>query len=88
MDSLPLTRPGPWIEVPANAGMEPLFDDLAPLCARPVEVTVTIPHGQSRRTVMHLLVAEDDAPRALALAAGACRGVDGFEINARQFAGE
>ena len=85
--SLPLTRSGPWSELPANAGMEPLFDELGPLRAQPVEVTVTVPDGKSRRCVMDLLVAEGDLLRALTVAADACRGVADFELSARRFEG-
>jgi hypothetical protein len=88
MDYLPLTRPEPFTEFPVTAGMEPLFDELAPLAASPVEVMATVPHGEARRCVMHLLVAEDDAARALALAVTACRGIADFEVVARRFAGE
>jgi hypothetical protein len=69
-------------------GLETLFPELPPPGARPVEVTVTIPHGETRRTVMHILVTEDDALRALTLAVTACRGVEDFEVMARRFAGE
>lgn len=87
MDSLPLTRPAPWTEIPANAGMEPLFDDLAPLAASPVEVTVTVPGGKSRRCLMDVVVAEGDAVRAFAMAFEAIRDADDFEVTARRFAG-
>jgi hypothetical protein len=85
MSSLPLTRPAPWTEIPAN--MDPLFAELAPNGARPVEVAVTVPEAGGERCVMHLLVAEDDAPRAMAIALRACRGVKGFRIEAGPFEG-
>ena len=72
----------------ASSGMQTLFPELPASGARPVEVTVTVPHGETRRTVMHLLVTEGDALRALALAVTACKGVEDFEVNARRFAGE
>jgi hypothetical protein len=87
MSHLPLTRPGPWTELPASAGMEPLFDELGPLRASPVEVMVTVPALAGRRCVMDLLVAEGDLLRALTVAAEACRGVDDFELTARRFGG-
>lgn len=85
MDHLPLTRSGAFEEFPLAAGMETLFADLPPNGMRPVEVTVTVPDGGSPRCVMHIVAAEDDAPQALAMAAGACRGVEEFEITARRF---
>jgi len=88
MDYLPLTRSEPFAEFPVTAGMDPLFDELAPLAGRPIEVTATVAAGDSRRTVMHLLVAEGDAPRAAALAVSACRGIGDFEVTVGRFAGE
>jgi len=88
MDYLPLTRSEPFTELPVTAGMEPLFDELAPLAASPVEVMATVPHGETRRCVMHLLVAEDDALRALSLAVTACKGMPDFEVMARRFTGD
>ena len=70
------------------ARTQTLFPELPASGARPVEVTVTVPHGEERRTVMHLLVTEDDALRALALAVTACKGVPDFEVTARRFTGE
>lgn len=70
-----------------EAPMETLFPELPPDGARPVEVAVTVPDGDSRRCVMHVVAAEDDAAQAIAMAVGACRGVDGFELTARRFAG-
>lgn len=87
MSNLPLTRPAPWAGLPANAGMEPLFEELGPLRARPVEVTVTVPDVGGRRCVMHLLVAEGDAGQAFMMAFDACAGVGGFEVTARRFEG-
>jgi hypothetical protein len=84
--SLPLTRPAPWTEVPANAGMEPLFDELAPLAASPVEVIVTVPNGGSRRCLMDVVVGEADAARAFAVAFELIRDADDFEVTARRFA--
>jgi hypothetical protein len=86
MDSLPLTRPGPWTEIPANAGMDPLFDDLAPLAVSPVEVIVTVPNGKSRRCLMDVVVTEGDAARAFAVAFEQIRDADDFEVTARRFA--
>jgi hypothetical protein len=87
MDHLPLTRSAPWTEIPPASGIETLFPELPPPGSRPVEVTVTVPDGDSRRCVMDIVAAEDDAPRAVATALGACRGVDGFELTARRFRG-
>jgi hypothetical protein len=67
--------------------METLFSELPPPGARPVEVTVTVPEGDGRRVLMHVLAAEDDAAQALAMAVGACEGMDEFEVTARRFAG-
>lgn len=86
MEHLPLTRPGPWEDFPAGE-LETLFPELPPPGARPVEVTVTVPHGDGRRVVMHVVASEDDAPQALAMAAGACRGMRDFEVTARRYAG-
>jgi len=85
MSHLPLTRSGPRAGLPVNAGMEPLFAELGPLRANPVEVVVTVPEGKSRRCVMDVVVAEEDAGRAFGTAFEACRGVEGFEITARRF---
>lgn len=87
MDYLPLTRPAPWDELPANAGMEPLFEELAPLAASPVEVIVTVPGGKSRRCVMDVVVAEKDAGQAFAMAFEAIRDAPDFEVTARRFEG-
>jgi hypothetical protein len=67
--------------------METLFPELPSSGARPVEVMVTVPEGDSRRCVMDLLVAEAHLLRAFALAFEACRGAEGFEVTARRFAG-
>jgi hypothetical protein len=72
---------------PPDAGMETLWPELPPNGARPVEVAVTVPDGDSRRVVMHVVAAEDDGPQALAMALGACRGVEDFEIVVRRFTG-
>jgi hypothetical protein len=87
MNHLPLTRSGSWTEIPLTGGIETLFPELPPDGARPVEVTVTVADGDSRRCVMSVVAAEDDAPQAVAMALGACRGLDGFEVTARRFAG-
>ena len=50
-------------------------------------VVVTVPDGKSRRCVMDVVVAEEDAGRAFGTAFEACRGVEGFEITARRFEG-
>ena len=80
--SLPLTRSAPWTDIPA--GIEPLFPELGPSGARPVEVTVTLPQNPC---AMHIIVAQGDTPRAFALAFGACEGVEDFEISVRRFRG-
>ncbi len=67
--------------------METLFPELPAPGMRPVEVTVTVPDGDSRRCVMHVVAAEADAAQALAMAAGACGDVEDFEIVARRFRG-
>lgn len=84
-DSKLLTYPAPWTEIPAAA--DTLFPELPPDGARPVEVTVTVPDGAGRRCIMQIVAAEGDAPAAAAMALGACRGVAGFELTARRFAG-
>jgi hypothetical protein len=80
--SLPLTRSAPWTEIPAAA--ETLFPELPSSGARPVEVTVTLP---GIPPAMHLVVSQADTPRALAVAFGACEGVDEFKISVRRFRG-
>ena len=87
--SLPLTRSAPWtdLDLPANASMEPLWPELPPPGTRPVEVTVTVPEGDGRRCVMDVVVAEDSAGQAFAMAFAAVRGVGDFEVTARPFAG-
>jgi hypothetical protein len=67
--------------------MEPLFAELPPPGARPVEVTVMVPDGGRRRCVMDIVVAEDSAGQAFAMAFAAVRGVEGFEVTARRFEG-
>lgn len=67
--------------------MEPLFPELPASGARPVEVIVTVPDGRSRRCVMDVVAAEDVAGQAFAMAFGACRDVEDFEITARRFEG-
>ena len=86
-DCLPLLRPAPWEEIPPGAGFETLFPELPPPGTRPVEVTVTVPDGDSRRVVMDIVTAEANAGDAFALAFRACAGVEGFEVSARRFAG-
>jgi hypothetical protein len=83
MNHLPLTRSQPFTDFPA--GMDPLFDELAPLVQAPVEVTVTVPEGDRRRCVMDLLVAEGDAVRAFAVAWEKCGSLAEFEITVRRF---
>jgi hypothetical protein len=82
MESLPLTRSQPYEDVPA--GIEPLFPELAPPGLRPVEVTVALPGVPC---AMHVVIAQADVLRALALASEACAGVEEFEITARRFRG-
>jgi hypothetical protein len=67
--------------------MEPLFDELGPLLARSVEVTVTVPDGKGRRCLMDVVVAEEDAAHAFGVAFKACLKVEGFEVSARRFEG-
>jgi hypothetical protein len=50
-------------------------------------VAVTVPEGNGRRAVMHIVIAEGNAGDAFSLAFRACEGVDGFEVTARRFAG-
>jgi hypothetical protein len=85
MDLDPSAFPG-LAPLPAPDGMEPLFPELGPPGARPVEVMVTVPEGRSRRCVMHIVASEDDAAKAVSVAMSACRGVEGFEVTARRFA--
>lgn len=87
MEHMPLTRSQPFTEIPPGAGMETLWPELAPPGARPVSVTATVPNGDSRQAVMSLIVREDDAVRAFAMALEHCAGVDGFEIRVGRHAG-
>ena len=82
MEHLPLTRSGPFTEIPA--GIETLFPELAPPGSQPVEVTVTLPGVPC---AMHIVTREADAGRAFELAFEACAGIDEFEITARRFRG-
>jgi len=84
MDHLPLTRPGPFEEIPEFTGMEVLFPELPLPGSRPVEVTVTLPEG---RCAMHIVIAEADAAKAFGMAFGACEGLEDFEITAKRFSG-
>ncbi len=81
----PLTAPQPWEEIPPGDGFETLFPELPPSGARPVEVTVTVPDGDSRRVVMDIVTAEANAGDAFGLAFRACSEVEGFEVTARPF---
>lgn len=67
--------------------METLFPELPLPGERPVEVAVTVPDGDSRRCVMHVVAAEADAVKAFEMAFGACEGMDEFEVTARRFTG-
>ena len=87
MEHLPLTRSAPFEEFLAAAETDTLFPELAPSGARPVEVTVTVPEGDRKRCVMHIVTAESNAGDAFDLAFRACEGVDRFEVTARRFAG-
>jgi hypothetical protein len=73
------------VEQPRALPMETLFAELPPPGLRPVEVTVTVPGAGGRRVVMDIVASEADAARALAVAMGACRGVEDFELTARRF---
>lgn len=84
MSYLPLTRPAAFEVIPAPAGMDPLFDELAPLARAPFEVTVTAGGG---RCLMDLLVAEGDVRRAFAVAFEQASCVDGFVITVRRYEG-
>ncbi len=70
---------------PPHSVMEPLFPELPASGSRPVEVTVTVPDGAGRRCLMDVVAAEDDAVQAFAMAFGACRDVEDFEVAARPF---
>jgi hypothetical protein len=85
MSYLPLTRPAAFEEFPAPGGMDPLFDELAPLARAPLEVTVTA--GDGGRCLMDLLVAEGDVTRAFAVAFERGSGVDGFVITVQRYKG-
>lgn len=75
-------RPAPWTEIPA--GMEPLFAELAPNGARPVQVTVTVPDGGGRRAVMDIMTREDQAVEDFAMVFGYAAEAEGFEITVRR----
>jgi hypothetical protein len=83
MDHLPLTRSGTFEEFPATAGMDVLFPELASPGSRPVEVTVTVPAGDSRRCVMQVVTGERNAELAFGIAFGACRNMPGYELTVR-----
>lgn len=87
MSDLPLAVPPPREEIPSGEGSVTLFPELPPPGTRPVEVTVTVPDGDSRRVVMDIVTAEANAGDAFSLAFRACAGVEGFEVTARRFAG-
>jgi len=80
--SLPLTRAGEWTEIPP--GMEPLWPDLAPNGARPVEVTVTVPDAGRRRAVMDIITWEDQAVEDFGMAFRHALDIEGFEITVRR----
>lgn len=85
MSYLPLTRSAAFEEFPVPAGMDPLFDELAPLARAPFEVTVT---AESRGgCLMDLVVAEGDVRRAFAVAFEQGSGVDDFVITVQRFKG-
>jgi hypothetical protein len=84
MEHLPLTRPAPFEDFTVPAGMDPLFDELAPLARAPFEVTVT---AGERGCLMDLVVAEGDVARAFAVAFEKSAGLEGFEITVRRFQG-
>jgi hypothetical protein len=86
MEYLPLTRPAPFEEFPLPAGMDPLFDELAPLARAPFEVTVTA-GGGGGRCLMDLLVAEGDVTRAFAVAFEHATGLEDFTITVRRSKG-
>lgn len=80
--SLPLTRSAPWTEIPP--GIEPLFPELAPSGARPVEVTVALPHNPC---AMNVVVPEAGALEVLAEVLEACAKAEDFEVTVRRFTG-
>ena len=84
MEYLPLTRTANFEEIPPNSGMDPLFDELAPLARAPFEVTVAVGRGCGRRVLMDLIVAEDDVRRAFAVAFEQGGGLDDFEVTVRR----
>lgn len=84
MEHLPLTRSGAFGEFPATGDAETLFPELPPSGMSPVEVMVMLPPG---RCAMHIVVAEEDAAEAFAMAFEACEGVAEFEVTARRFRG-
>jgi hypothetical protein len=84
MDHLPLTCTAPFEEIPLNPGMDPLFDELAPLARAPFEVTVTAGRDGGRRCLMDLIVAEDDVRRAFAVAFEQGGGLEDFEVTVRR----
>ena len=83
MDHLPLTRPAPFVEF-SPSGMDPLFDELAPLVRAPFAVTVTAGGEGGRRCLMDLLVAEGDVMQAFALAFEQGSDLEDFEIAVRR----
>jgi hypothetical protein len=81
MDSLPITRPAPWEELPPE---DVLFPVPAPDGARPTEVLVMIPE-EGYRVIMHIVAAEEDAERAVLLGFREGRKAPGYELTVKAF---
>jgi hypothetical protein len=88
MDHLPLTRSAQLEEFPAAGAMDVLFPELPLPGSRPVEVTVTVPAGDSRRCIMQVVTGERNAELAFTIAFGACRDMEGYEVTVRAPAGD
>jgi len=82
MSDLPLTRSAPWTEIPA--GIEPLFPELAPPGARPVEMTVALPGNPC---AMFVVVPEAGAVEVLGEVLEACAKAEEFEVTVRRYQG-
>lgn len=87
MDSLPLTRPAPWTEIPETAGMEPLFTEVTPVAVRMFQLTVTLPDGERRWPAMDVLTWQGQAVEDFAKVLGYALQAGDFEINFRPYDG-
>jgi len=87
MEHMPLTRPQPFEEFPPPSGMDALFAEVTPVAVRMFEVTVTVPSGDGRRTVMDIVTWPGQAVEDFATVFRYAVQAEDFEVVVKPYEG-